>query len=168
MRSYQEMPEVQMEPRQFAIAAGFPESWKEEDLQRYIANRLQARGYKAELEVQCDGGRADIVTNWIAGFGEVSIIEVKKYFNRETLYNASGQAHSYKTSLPTRYPSSRKLVLMGMLTYQQSDQQSAINTAVYITKSTEAKVIFVNLIRNGYRIALMSLLDVVDPIFWVL
>jgi hypothetical protein len=144
MRTYQDRPEIQIEPRQFAIAAGFPDNWKEEDLQNYIAYKLRSWGYSAETEIVCSGGRTDIVTDWGCNPGQVSVIEVKKYLDRNTIYQASGQGACYKESLPNRFPRSRRVYVMGLLTYQTRDQESAYNTACYVTQNTGAEVIFMN------------------------
>lgn len=119
---------------QFLEAAGMPIRWKESDLQNYIAHKLTEMGFGAKLEVGCNGGRADIVTNW-----NNSIIEVKKYLDRNTIYQAVGQLNLYGLG------NNRNLVVMGFLTPDGREQQSALNTASMVIQDSRIKVIFVNL-----------------------
>lgn len=121
-------------PSAFCESAGFPPQWKEVDLQDYIAQRLRDRGFKIQMEVSVNGGRADIVSDWMDG----SIIEVKKYLDRNSIFQASGQLNLYGLK------NNRKLVIMGLLTPDAREQQSAINTASMIQQDPRVTVIFCN------------------------
>ncbi len=74
-----------MLPSKFVEAAGFPDRWQEKHLQQYLSDRLTERGFQTHLEVQANGGRADIVTSWQGG----AIAEVKKYLDRDTITTSS-------------------------------------------------------------------------------
>ncbi len=124
-----------MLPSAFVESANFPVRWQEKDLQEYIANRLKKRGFQVECEVQANGGRADIVSNWQGG----TIIEVKKYLDRNTIYQAFGQANLY--GLKNKH----KLVIMGFMAPDTQEQKSALNTASMIQQDPRVSVIFVNL-----------------------
>lgn len=124
--------------QQFCNQADFPEHWKEEDLQKYIANKLISWGYTANLEVHVDGGRADIVTNWLGG----AVIEVKKYLEHSTIFGAYGQANTYVFGLGNQ---KLKRVIMGFLTTDPQKYQTAINVAKRLMADPNNKVIFVNL-----------------------
>lgn len=121
-------------PSAFCESAGFPPQWKEVDLQDYIAQRLRDRGFKIQMEVSVNGGRADIVSDWMDG----SIIEVKKYLDRNSIFQASGQLNLYGLK------NNRKLVVMGLLTPDAREQQSAITTASMIQQDPRVTVIFCN------------------------
>ena len=121
-------------PSVFCESAGFPPQWKEVDLQHYIAQRLTDRGFRIQMEVKVNGGRADIVSNWMGG----SIIEVKKYLDRNTIYQAFGQLNLYGLN------NNRKLIVMGLLTPDAREQQSALTTASMIQQDTRVTVIFCN------------------------
>ncbi len=56
-----------------------------------IASRLKEFGFKVKVEVEFNGGYADIVTNWQGN----TIIEIKKYLTRKTIYEAYGQLNLY-------------------------------------------------------------------------
>lgn len=122
-------------PSKFCELANFPDRWQEKDLQHYIGDRLRQRGFSVQLEVKANGGRADIVTNWQGG----AVIEVKKYLDRDTIYQASGQLGLY--GLNNKY----KLIIMGFLTPDANAQTSALKTASMIEQNQRVKVIFVNL-----------------------
>jgi hypothetical protein len=124
-----------MLPSRFVEAAGFPERWQERDLQKYIGDRLKERGFQVKLEVHANGGRADIVTNWQGG----AIVEVKKYLDRNNIYQAFGQLNLYGLN------NSRKLVVMGFLTPDAREQPSALTTASMIEQDPRIQVIFVNI-----------------------
>ena len=124
-----------MLPSSFAEKAQLPVHWKESDLQDYLADKLRQRGYRVECEVQANGGRADIVSSWQGG----SIVEVKKYLDRNTIYQAFGQLSLYGLN------NQHKLVVMGFLTVNAQDQQSAFTTASMIEQNPRVQVIFVNL-----------------------
>lgn len=124
-----------MLPSQFIEAAGFPLPWREHHLQQYLGDRLKQRGYTVQLEATANGGRADIVTNWQGG----SIIEVKKYLDRNTIYQAAGQLNLYGLN------NTHKLVVMGFLTPDAREQSSALKTASMVEQNPRLKVVFVNL-----------------------
>lgn len=68
-----------------------PKNWQEKDLQQAIASRLRQHSFQARLEVGFHGGYADIVTDWQDG----TVIEIKKYLQRKTIYEAYGQLNLY-------------------------------------------------------------------------
>ncbi|AUB42161.1 hypothetical protein COO91_09765 (plasmid) [Nostoc flagelliforme CCNUN1] len=123
-----------MLPSKFVEAAGFPMPWQEKHLQQYISDRLQERGFQIHLEVPCNGGRADIVTSWQGG----AIAEVKKYLDRDTIYQAVGQLNLYGLN------NTHKLVVMGFLTPDAKGQPSALHTASMVEQNPRIQVIFVN------------------------
>ncbi len=124
-----------MLPSKFVEAAGLPVRWREKDLQEYIASELRQNGFSVRIEVPCNGGRADIVTNWQGG----TIIEVKKYLDRNTIYQAFGQLSLYGLN------NQHKLVVMGFLIVDANEQPSALKTASMIEQNQRTKVIFLNL-----------------------
>jgi hypothetical protein len=124
-----------MLPSNFAELAGFPDRWQERDLQQYLSDRLTQRGFQTHLEVQANGGRADIVTSWQGG----AIAEVKKYLDRDTIYQAVGQLNLYGLN------NTHKLVVMGFLTPDARAQPSALKTASMVEQNPRIQVVFVNL-----------------------
>ena len=124
-----------MLPSQFVEAAGFPERWQERDLQLYLAKRLTQRGFQVQLEAPANGGRADIVTNWQGG----AIAEIKKYLDRDTIYQAVGQLNLYGLN------NTHKLIVMGFLTPDARAQASALKTASMVEQNPRICVLFVNL-----------------------
>ncbi|MBD2491945.1 hypothetical protein [Aulosira sp. FACHB-615] len=124
-----------MLPSKFVEAAGFPLPWQERHLQQYLSERLKERGFQAQLEVPANGGRADIVTNWLGG----AIIECKKYLDRDNIYQAVGQLNLYGLN------NTHKLVVMGFLTPDAREQPSALKTASMVEQNSRIKVIFVNI-----------------------
>jgi hypothetical protein len=124
-----------MLPSKFAEVAGFPDRWQERDLQQYLGDRIKERGFQVHLEVQANGGRADIVTSWQGG----AIAEVKKYLDRDTIYQAVGQLGLYGLN------NNHKLVVMGFLTPDVREQPSALKTASMVEQNPRISVVFVNL-----------------------
>ncbi|MBW4617219.1 MAG: hypothetical protein KME21_29090 [Desmonostoc vinosum HA7617-LM4] len=124
-----------MLPSKFVEAANFPARWQEKDLQEYLAERLRRMGFHTQTEVAANGGRADIVSNWQGG----TIVEVKKYLDRNSIYQAFGQLSLYGLN------NQHKLIVMGFLTVDASEQPSALKTASMIEQNPRIKVIFVNL-----------------------
>ncbi|MCC5639801.1 hypothetical protein LC593_29045 [Nostoc sp. CHAB 5844] len=124
-----------MLPSKFVEAAGFPLPWQEKHLQQYISDRLKERGFITQQEAPANGGRADIVTNWQGG----SIIECKKYLDRDHIYQAVGQLNLYGLN------NTHKLVVMGFLTPDAREQPSALKTASMVEQDRRIQVVFVNL-----------------------
>ena len=110
-----------------------PEKWKEEDLQKAIASRLAQHGYKVQTEVKCNGGFIDIATDFDGG----TIIEVKKYLNRDTIYQAAGQLHLY--GIGNEY----KLLAMGFLPSNEGDQAQARTTASMVSQDERISCLFI-------------------------
>ena len=110
-----------------------PEKWKEEDLQKAIASRLIKHGYKAQTEVKCNGGFIDIATDFDGG----TIIEVKKYLTRDTIYQAAGQLHLY--GIGNEY----KLLAMGFLPSNEGDQAQARTTASMVSRDERISCLFI-------------------------
>ncbi|WP_414546441.1 hypothetical protein, partial [Nostoc sp. CCY0012] len=97
-------------------------------------DRLIERGFVTRLEVQANGGRADIVSNWQGGV----IAEVKKYLNRDTIYQAVGQLNLYGLN------NTHKLIVMGFLSPDAREQASALKTASMVEQNPRIQVVFVN------------------------
>ena len=112
-----------------------PDKWREEDLQKAIASRLIQYGYKAELEVKCNGGFVDIVTDFDSGAG--TIIEIKKYLTRDTIYQAAGQLHLY--GINNEY----KLLATGFLPSNEGDIQQARTTASMVAQDQRIRCLFI-------------------------
>jgi len=110
-----------------------PDKWREEDLQKAIASRLIQYGYKAELEVKCNGGFVDIVTDFDGG----TIIEIKKYLTRGTIYQAAGQLHLY--GIGNEY----KLLAIGFLPSNEGDQAQARTTASMVAQDQRIGCLFI-------------------------
>ena len=124
-----------MLPSKFCELANFPDRWQEKHLQYYLSERLKQLGYSVKLEAGANGGRADIVTNWQGG----AIAEVKKYLDRNTIYQAVGQLNLYGLN------NKHKLVVMGFLTPDAREQPSALKTASMVEQDSRIMVVFVNL-----------------------
>ena len=110
-----------------------PDKWREEDLQKAIASRLIQYGYKAELEVKCNGGFVDVATDFDGG----TIIEIKKFLTRDTIYQAAGQLHLY--GINNEY----KLLAMGFLPSNEGDIQQAKTTASMVAQDPRVKCLFI-------------------------
>ncbi|MBE9054287.1 hypothetical protein IQ243_28625 [Nostocales cyanobacterium LEGE 11386] len=123
-----------MLPSKFVEAAGFPLPWQEKHLQQYISDRLTERGFTTHLEAPANGGRADIVTSWQGG----AIVEVKKYLDRDNIYQAVGQLNLYGLN------NTHKLIVMGFLTPDAREQPSALKTASMVEQNPRIQVVFVN------------------------
>ncbi|ATW59376.1 hypothetical protein Cl131_gp108 [Aphanizomenon phage vB_AphaS-CL131] len=119
----------------FTITANLelPDKWREEDLQKAIASRLAQHGYKVQTEVKCNGGFIDIATDFDGG----TIIEVKKYLNRDTIYQAAGQLHLY--GIGNEY----KLLAMGFLPSNEGDQAQARTTASMVSQDERISCLFI-------------------------
>jgi hypothetical protein len=109
-----------------------PEKWKEEDLQRAIAQRLTKHGYKAQTEVKSNGGFIDIATD----FGGGTIVEIKKYLTRDTIYQSAGQLGVYGKG------NEYKLLAVGFLPSNEGDIQQAKTTASMV-ENERIKVLFI-------------------------
>lgn len=110
-----------------------PEKWREEDLQKAIASRLTKHGYKVQTEVKSNGGFIDIATDFDGG----TIIEVKKYLTRDTIYQAIGQLHLY--GIGNEY----KLLVMGFLPSNEGDQAQARTTASMVSQDERISCLFI-------------------------
>ncbi|MFM6834814.1 MAG: hypothetical protein ACKPKK_12465 [Dolichospermum sp.] len=110
-----------------------PEKWKEEDLQKAIASRLIEYGYKVQTEVKYNGGFIDIFTDFDGG----TIVEVKRYLTRDTIYQAVGQLSLYGRG--NRY----KLLAMGFLPSNDGDQQQAKTTASMVSQDERISCLFI-------------------------
>ncbi|MBD2505679.1 hypothetical protein [Anabaena azotica] len=124
-----------MLPSKFVEEAGFPIPWQERDLQKYISDRLTARGFTTRLEAPANGGRADIVTNWQGG----AIIECKKYLDRNSIFQAVGQLNLYGLN------NTHKLIVMGFLTPDAREQPSALKTASMVEQDKRVQIVFLNI-----------------------
>jgi hypothetical protein len=110
-----------------------PEKWREEDLQKAIATRLTEHGYKVQTEVKSNGGFIDIATDFNGG----TIVEVKKYLTRDTIYQAAGQLHLY--GIGNEY----KLLAIGFLPSNDGDQAQARTTASMVSQDERISCLFI-------------------------
>jgi hypothetical protein len=110
-----------------------PDKWREEDLQKAIASRLIEHGYKVQTEVKSNGGFVDIATDFDGG----TIIEIKKFLTRDTIYQAAGQLHLY--GIGNEY----KLLAMGFLPSNEGDIQQARTTASMVEQDERIKCLFI-------------------------
>ena len=110
-----------------------PEKWKEQDLQEAIASRLIEHSYKVQTEVKCNGGFIDIATDFDGG----TIIEIKKYLTRDTIYQAVGQLHLY--GIGNEY----KLLAIGFLPSNDGDQAQAKTTASMVSQDKRVSCLFI-------------------------
>ena len=110
-----------------------PEKWKEEDLQKAIASRLIEYGYNVQTEVKCNGGFIDIATDFDGG----TIVELKKYLTRDTIFQATGQLHLYGKG--NKY----KLLAMGFLPSNEGDQAQAKTTASMVSQDERISCLFI-------------------------
>jgi hypothetical protein len=110
-----------------------PDKWREEDLQKAIASRLIEHGYKVQTEVKSNGGYVDIATDFDGG----TIIEIKKFLTRDTIYQAAGQLHLY--GIGNEY----KLLAMGFLPSNEGDIQQARTTASMVAQDPRVKCLFI-------------------------
>jgi hypothetical protein len=110
-----------------------PEKWREEDLQKAIASRLTKHGYKVQTEVKSNGGFIDIATDFDGG----TIVEVKKYLTRDTIYQAAGQLHLY--GIGNEY----KLLAIGFLPSNDGDQAQARTTASMVSQDERISCLFI-------------------------
>lgn len=105
--------------------------WKEEDLQNILQDRYEREGYSVDSEVWCQSrngwGRADLI---LSGNGELVVMEVKKYLDRETIYQASMQAIMYAQNLPVRYTRKPKIEIIGFV--RRGAEEDAYKTARYV------------------------------------
>lgn len=101
-------------------------------MQKAIAQRLKDYGYTAELEVKFNGGYADIVSNWDDGV----IIEVKKYLDRNAIYQAFGQLNLY--GIGNDY----KFVITGFMPKDSSEKSKAKTTASMIQQNLRVRCLF--------------------------
>jgi hypothetical protein len=108
------------------------EKWREEDLQKAIVSRLIEHGYQAQTEVKSNGGFIDIATDFDGG----TIIEVKKYLTRDTIYQAAGQLGVYGKG------NEYKLLAVGFLPSNEGDIQQAKTTASMV-ENERIKVLFI-------------------------
>lgn len=90
-------------------------------LQAHCLNVLKSRGIEAQEEVWTNGIRADIVT-------PECVYELKKVLNRETLYQALGQATAYNQNLNRKY-----ICIVGQSPSDPNEFQQAIAIAKAIS-----------------------------------
>lgn len=110
-----------------------PKKWTEADLQKAIAQRLKQHGFTAQLEVKSNGGYADIVSDWDGGV----IIEVKKYLDRNAIYQAFGQLNLYGIG------SDYNFVITGFMPKDATEKAKAMVTASMIQQDKRVKVLFI-------------------------
>lgn len=136
-----------MTPEAFLTAIGIELfAYKERDLQDYIINVLQESDYSIEDEVVLGGGRSDIIAK---KDGDYFIFEVKKYLEASYIYQALGQALSYRNYLQENIITDSKavveIIVIGLAPSEASKYKAAINRADYITQlHKDCSVIFIN------------------------
>ncbi|NEP55884.1 MAG: hypothetical protein F6K31_02525 [Symploca sp. SIO2G7] len=130
---------------EFVNQANFPTHWNEADLQDYIAQTLYDKGSKnIWLEVNCAGGRADIIT-------PKEIYEVKRFLTRANIYQAKGQIECYRHNVPAKFGNKHKCYIIGFKPNRTTEEaRQAETTAWYVEKSSDIKVIFINCDRNFF------------------
>lgn len=101
-------------------------------MQQAIASRLKQYGNTAELEVKFNGGYADIVSDWEGGV----IIEIKKFLDRNAIYQAFGQLNLY--GIGNEY----KFIITGFMPKDASEKSKAKTTASMIQQNSRVKVHF--------------------------
>lgn len=102
-------------------------------ISKAIASRLKQHGFKVQTEVKFNGGYADIVTDWM---GE-TIIEVKRWLTRKTIFESSGQLHLYGLH------NAHNFVITGFYPNDLEEQKSAITTASMVEQISRIKVLFI-------------------------
>ncbi|MBF2073553.1 MAG: hypothetical protein IGS50_07305 [Synechococcales cyanobacterium C42_A2020_086] len=105
----------------------------ERDIQDYIETRLKQRGIPVEREVVCGKSdvRADLVT-------PDTVIEVKKYLNRNAIYQAIGQGSTYQ-----KYLNKPKLLVIGLAPISLSAYQQAERLAADV-QTPRLQVVFID------------------------
>jgi hypothetical protein len=105
---------------------------QEEDIRRYVEDRLKQQGIPAEREVVCGNGiRADLVT-------PDTVIEIKKQLNRGAIYQAHGQGVTYQKLL-----NKPKLLIIGLAPTSQANYEAAQRIAENI-RTNSVNVIFLD------------------------
>jgi hypothetical protein len=105
----------------------------EKEVQDYIKAWLSQQGVSCEDEVVCspNGIRADIVT-------PDAVIEVKKYLDREAIYQAKGQGLTYRRLL-----NRPKLLIMGLAPKSPDSFEQAQRIAEDV-QTPDVEVIFID------------------------
>lgn len=112
---------------------GLGSKFTEKQLQEYISLRLKKYGFTAQLEVKLNDGKADIVSDWQDG----AIIEVKKYLDRSSIYQAVGQLSLYGLK------NERVLAIAGFHPTDNRERESALTTASMVEQINRVQVLFI-------------------------
>jgi len=104
----------------------------EKDLQDHCIRVLRSKGIQVKDEVWCDGIRADLVTS-------EAVIELKKVLNRDSLYQALGQASAYNQELKRN-----QIWIVGQYPTDSTSKQQAIKIATEIEKNAKVTVSFID------------------------
>jgi hypothetical protein len=104
----------------------------ERELQMYLIRVLRSKGIPAQEEVPNGNVRADIVT-------PRAIIEVKRILNRESIYQALGQATVYQSNIGRK-----EIWIVGQSPYGIAEKQQAYRIACEIEKTPGVRVSFVD------------------------
>lgn len=72
-----------------------PQGHGEREMQESLVRHLKKQGESPRVEVTCEGGRADIVT-------ETSIYELKLHLSRQDIISAVGQVMVYRAAIDVR------------------------------------------------------------------
>lgn len=102
-------------------------------MQKAIAQRLKQYGFTAQLEVKLNGGFADIVSDWDGGV----IIEVKKFLDRNAIYQALGQLNLYGIG------NDCKFIITGLFPRDPTEKAKAKVTASMVQQDVRVKVLFI-------------------------
>ncbi len=108
------------------------EQYREADIRDHVEFWLKQQGIAVEREVSCGNGiRADLVTPDM-------VIEVKKYLNRGTIYQAHGQGIAYQKHL-----NKPKLLIIGFAPASETRYQEAQRIAENI-RTEGVEIVFLD------------------------
>ncbi len=99
-----------------------------------LVGQLRQYGFQAKTEVKFNGGYADIYTNWQGN----TIIEIKKYLTRKTIYEAFGQLNLYSRG------GDYKLVIAGFNPSDPNEQESSLRIASIVEQDGRVQVLFID------------------------
>jgi hypothetical protein len=104
----------------------------ERELQMYLIRVLRSKGIAAKEEVPNGNVRADIVT-------PRAIIEVKRILDRESIYQALGQATVYQNNIGRK-----EIWIVGQSPHSTTEKQQAYRIACEAEKTPGVRVSFVD------------------------
>jgi hypothetical protein len=104
----------------------------EREPQLYLIRVLRSKGISAQEEVPNGNVRADIVT-------PLAIIEVKRILDRESIYQALGQATVYQNNIGRK-----EIWIVGQSPHSPTERQQACRIACEAEKTPGVRVSFVD------------------------